>query len=373
MLAPRLSRPNVSTQSLSLSSPMPRPLKSAIRAGAVETVQVGREPNASPFPRPPTCPNKVSNAQAVAILSIYVEISIRGNLDELWRRTQVPELHERWDLRFTSIEYLERADGSAAQQFRYATRIGFGKEIEGWGETVGERLDANTRTSALKFGSDDRRSLIRAGSGYWKYEQIGEEVRFVTGYDYDVRWGLLGRAIDRMLFRPLLGWATAWSFDRLRLWIEEGREPEEGARRALIHALAAATIALVWIWQGTVPKLAGPHPEELALIVASGVPEQWGPAAARLLGAGEVLFGFAFLLWARRRWPWLLNIGMMVFALAAVTAAAPEKLAGPFSPFVLNLLLVVLAAIGLLSLRGLPSARRCQRRPPGDASKETAP
>ena len=99
-------------------------------------------------------------------------------------------------------------------------RIGFGAAIEGWGETVGERLDANTRTSALKFGSDDRRSLIRAGSGYWKYEQIADEVRFITGYDYEVRWGPVGWAFDRLLFRPLIGWATAWSFDRLRLWIE---------------------------------------------------------------------------------------------------------------------------------------------------------
>jgi hypothetical protein len=27
---------------------------------------------------------------------------------EIWRRTQVPDLHEQWDLRFTTIDYLPR-------------------------------------------------------------------------------------------------------------------------------------------------------------------------------------------------------------------------------------------------------------------------
>ena len=298
-------------------------------------------------------------------MSIYVEISIRGTLDELLRLTHTPELHERWDLRYTSMAFQERADDSGPQPFRYTTSVGFGGEIEGCGEMVPEELGDSTRTFAIKFGSEDPRSLIKSGTGFWKQEQIGDEVRFVTEYDYGVRWGLFGRIFDRLLFRPLLGWATAWSFDRLRLWIEKGREPGAVAHRALIHALAAATISLVWIWQGTVPKLAGPHPDELALIVASGVPDQWGRAAAGLLGAGEVLFGIVFLVWARHRWPWLLTIGMMVLATVAVAAAAPEQLAGPFSPLVLNLSLVVLAVIGLLSLRDLPSARRCLRRAPG--------
>ena len=303
-------------------------------------------------------------------MSIYVEIRIRGSLDELWHRTQIPDVHERWDLRFTSIEYRERADDSEPQRFRYATRIGFDVEIEGWGETVGERLDANTRTSALKFGSGDPRSLIRAGTGYWKYEQIGDELRFITGYDYEVRWGPFGRIFDWLVFRPLLGWATAWSFDRLRLWIEKGRNPQQSALQALSHALAASTIAFIWVWQGVVPKLLALHPDELALMLASGVPETWAPAAMRLLGAAELVFGIVFLLSARRRWPWLLTIALMAVALVVVLVAAPQEAAGPFSPFVLNLLLAALAAVGLLSLRDLPSARRCLRRAPREAEKE---
>ena len=57
------------------------------------------------------------------------------------RLTQTPELHERWDLRFTRIEYLPRPDATQPQQFLYETRIGFGLAIRGAGETVGSRDD----------------------------------------------------------------------------------------------------------------------------------------------------------------------------------------------------------------------------------------
>ena len=76
------------------------------------------------------------------------------------------------------------------------------------------------------------RSLIRSGSGYWRYEPTSGGVRFLTRYDYETRWGALGALVDRVLFRPLLGWATAWSFDRLRIWLEEGVEPERSRRLA---------------------------------------------------------------------------------------------------------------------------------------------
>ena len=79
----------------------------------------------------------------------------------------------------------------------------------------------------LRFWSQDPKSLIREGSGYWKYVPHGDDGRtilFLTLYHYRVRFGALGRFLDRLLFRPLIGWATAWSFDRLRL-DREGYRP----------------------------------------------------------------------------------------------------------------------------------------------------
>jgi hypothetical protein len=167
---------------------------------------------------------------------IYVEALVRAALEDVWRLTQQPELHERWDLRFSRIEYLPKAEGGS-QRFLYATRLGFGLEIRGEGESVGEKEGADgARTSALTFGTSDRRSLIRAGSGYWRYVPVAEGTRFITRYDYDTRFGAAGRVFDRLVFRPLLGWATAWSFDRLRLWLEDGVTPEDALRRLLPRA-----------------------------------------------------------------------------------------------------------------------------------------
>ena len=102
-------------------------------------------------------------------MGIYVEIPICASMDELWEKTQNPHLHQRWDLRFNQIEYLPRGAGEP-QKFLYRTRIGFGFTINGNGESVGTKEgDCGERTSSLKFWSADPKSLIKVGSGYWKY------------------------------------------------------------------------------------------------------------------------------------------------------------------------------------------------------------
>ena len=101
-------------------------------------------------------------------VSIYVETVIRGDLERVWRYTQAPELHARWDLHFSRVSYRPRSDPAQPQRFRYETRIGFGLRISGEGESGGTRDSASgTRTSSLRFRSDDPKSLIRSGSGYW--------------------------------------------------------------------------------------------------------------------------------------------------------------------------------------------------------------
>jgi len=248
-------------------------------------------------------------------MSIYVEVRIRGNLDDLWRLTQTPDLHARWDLRFTDIEYLSRPDPAQPLQFRYATRIGFGLAVWGYGETVGEKDGMNgERTSALKFWSDDPKSLIREGAGYWRYVPTADGLRFFTSYDYHVRFGLLGRAFDRVVFRPLIGWATVWSFDRLRLWIEQGIDPAISLQRSLIHGVARSAAAFVWVYQGIAPKLLGPHADELKLIQQAGIPEEYAPPCAQFLGGAEVAFGLVMLLAFHRRWPLLLTTILMIAA-----------------------------------------------------------
>jgi hypothetical protein len=69
-------------------------------------------------------------------MSIYVEIPIRAPIDALLAHTQTPALHQKWDLRFSTIEYLTRINDASPQRFRYTTRIGFGLDVSGEGETA---------------------------------------------------------------------------------------------------------------------------------------------------------------------------------------------------------------------------------------------
>lgn len=171
--------------------------------------------------------------------ALYVEILIRAPIDRVWELTQDPELHARWDGRFSAIRPTHtRADG--AEHFRYELDLGV-HTIRGTGVSLGEkRGEHGSRTSALRFDTTDRLSPLGAGRGYWRYLPHPEGVRFITGYDYRPGWGPLGRLLDPVVTRRFVWWLTAWSFDRLRIWAEEGIEPERigwwrgwfGGRRA---------------------------------------------------------------------------------------------------------------------------------------------
>jgi uncharacterized membrane protein YphA (DoxX/SURF4 family) len=304
-------------------------------------------------------------------MSIYVETRIRGTMEELWEKTQTPELHERWDLRFTRITYLPRASEQEPQRFLYETRIGFGLAIAGTGETVGSKNSVNgERASALKFWSDDPKSLIREGSGFWKYVPCDDgSIRFFTEYRYDTRYGLPGRLFDRFVFEPLMGWATAWSFDRLRLWIEKGIEPAAALRRSLVYALSRLTLAFVFLYHGLLPKLLLRHPDEIALITAGGIPAPLVLPVLIALGIGEVIFGLLFLLLWRVHVVFPVAAAGMILALLPVVITAPGYLGAAFNPVTLNAAVFALAVIGWLSRADLPSAARCRRQRP---KKETA-
>lgn len=298
---------------------------------------------------------------------IYVEILIKGSLDRVWELTQTPSLHQRWDARFSEITYLPRPDPALPQRFLYATRIGFGLRIRGEGESTGTHESASgERTSALKFWSDHPLSLIREGSGYWKYVPLHEPagaVRFFTEYDYRVRFGVPGRLFDRLLFRPLIGWATAWSFDRLRLWIERDIDPAVSMQRSLVHAIARVAVASIWLYHGVVPKLLHRDAAELDMLHAAGFSATRAPSICTAMGVAETLFGLALLFFWRSHLLLWLTLAAMPLALLAVAIQSPAYLAAAFNPVSLNLAVFALSLIALLTRSDLPSAARCVRRP----------
>ncbi|SBT45123.1 SRPBCC family protein [Micromonospora auratinigra] len=211
---------------------------------------------------------------------VYVETLIHAPVERIWAATQDPGSHRRWDARFGRIDPVP---GSSPARFRYETTVLPGVRVGGHGWHAGEHARPDgSRTSALRFGSDDPRSLIATGSGYWRYLPGPDGVRFLTGYRYVPRWGRAGRLADR-LFGPAFGWATAWSFDRLRLWLERGVPPERAranaAREVALRALAVGGLAAL-----ALP--AGPAGTALAVLAGTAValalpPHPHTPAARR--------------------------------------------------------------------------------------------
>lgn len=213
----------------------------------------------------------------------------------------------------------------------------------------------------MRFGSAQPISLIEEGSGYWKYTPCYGAIRFETGYDYTVRWGIFGRLFDAVVFRPLIGWATAWSFDRLRLWIEHGIDPTLAATRSLVHAVCRVVLAFVFLWHGLVPKLIARHPDELSLIEASGF--ELSTANRLLIAAGvfEMILALLLLILWRARWLYPATGAVLVALLVPALVADPGLIAAPFGPISLTAASLGLCLIGWVACIGLPSARRCAR------------
>lgn len=171
---------------------------------------------------------------------IYVEVRIAAPLDMVWELTQDPDQHTRWDVRFSEIVPTTPTDAGAVR-FTYSRRVP-GRTVVGDGVSIGDTSGRDgSRTSALRFATADPLSPIRSGRGYWRYVPDGDGVRFITGYDYAPGWG---KVVDR-LARPVLGWATAWSFDRLRVWAERGEPPERWPLASVL-----------WFWRPERPRAA---------------------------------------------------------------------------------------------------------------------
>jgi hypothetical protein len=157
--------------------------------------------------------------------AITIKQFIRTDIDSLWKLTQDPAQHERWDARFGRITYEPTEEGSA-QQLRYSVTVFPGITIAGIGECTAMRTSGRgVSVSGIRFASESKLSLLRSGNGYWRYEPVAGGVEFSTRYDYQVRWGRAGELLD-LVWRPLMARMTAWSFDRLRIWAERDIRPE---------------------------------------------------------------------------------------------------------------------------------------------------
>ncbi|ENB9400447.1 DoxX-like family protein [Bacillus cereus] len=296
---------------------------------------------------------------------IYVSAEMNTTMEKLWEYTQEPHIHTEWDARFTEISYLEKQEGEP-QKFLYKTKIGFGLEIAGEGESIGEiRKETGERISSLKFWTDNTLSLIQIGRGYWKYTPCKEHIHFETQYDYDTRYGRIGNVIDFYMFRPLLGWATAWSFDALKLWLEKGLHPRLLIRKTMTYWLVCFLFAFVWMYQGIFPKIIFSHPEEMKMLSASIDSTGNNIAILKVIGMLEIIFGIIWIFPVPKQKLFILHIFMLIALTIVAGFTNIVSFTEPFNPITLNVLLMGLSIVGYINSFDLPSAKNCKRKRKG--------
>jgi uncharacterized membrane protein len=107
-------------------------------------------------------------------------------------------------------------------------------------------------------------------------------------------------------------------------------------------------LAFVWFYHGLVPKLLGPHPDELAINAKLGVSGDTARLIAQTSGLAELLLAGAMLLFWRQAWPLVLSCGLMLALLGFTAIVAPSYLAAAFNPVSTNISAMALAVVALI-------------------------
>ncbi len=121
----------------------------------------------------------------------------------------------------------------------------------------------------------------------------------------------------------------------------------------IIHLISRLLAALIWIYQGLVPKILFSHADEIRLLVSGGLTESESLELLPLIGWGEIGFGIFLLLSLKLAWPLALSALGMIFATVGVVMTSPIFLIAAFNPATLNVALFGLSVIGFLSLIAL--------------------
>lgn len=118
-----------------------------------------------------------------------------------------------------------------------------------------------------------------------------------------------------------------------------------------IHNLARGTLALVWIYQGLVPKVLFPNSGELEIFRSTGIFPGKELTGVVVLGVAQALLGLFHLAAWRSRAP--LRVGLVSLAIlgGGGLIARPDLFILPFNPASLILMMVALTVIDLACLR----------------------
>ncbi|WP_288378705.1 DoxX-like family protein [uncultured Massilia sp.] len=120
------------------------------------------------------------------------------------------------------------------------------------------------------------------------------------------------------------------------------------AQAKLGWLLPVLRYSIVAVWLITAVVSYGLYPVEAsyALLARSGIPDALQPPMLYGAATFDLLLGLGILFFARRRWLWLMQLGLIGFYTVVIAVRLPEFLLHPYGPLIKNL--PMLAAIWLL-------------------------
>ena len=121
------------------------------------------------------------------------------------------------------------------------------------------------------------------------------------------------------------------------------------SRQAPTLLICRIVLAFAWIYQGLVPKIVCKSPGEVSLLAPVAPVFQIACTLITYMGYGEIVFGLAILVLAKR-WMFQLNIVALVLLSVYVAVVEPGMFTLPFNPLTLNAALVALSLIALQEL-----------------------
>lgn len=126
------------------------------------------------------------------------------------------------------------------------------------------------------------------------------------------------------------------------------------------YALCRLSVAFVWLYHGLVPKLLGPHKDELAMNMSVGLSIEHAELLAKVGGVSEILFSVAVVLFWTQRWPLVFTAVGMIILLIFSLLAVPNLAMGAFNPVTTNLCVLILSLVALRQMENLPEATLAQ-------------